>query len=431
MRLLKRNNEGKSRPFSFITFKAHAPPYAILSHTWGIEDEEVTFRDLMDGTGKNKAGYNKIWFCDTHAHRDGLEYFWVDSCCIDKSSSAELSEAINSMFQWYRNATECYVYLSDVSMSHLDSLGNQERQPISKRFAKSRWFTRGWTLPELLAPKSVEFFSQEGDKLGNKKSLEALLCQITGIPDKALQGSSLSSFSVTERISWQENRETTRQEDNYYSLLGIFGVHMPVIYGEGREKAFRKLIEGIKVTIDDSSQLQNVPHYLPLSESGFRILQLCRIRTGNEITGLIIGNEITGLMQEYILGSQDYNALSYVWGHEPDIHRITVNNKPFFIRPNLFHALQRITNDELSVDLWVDSVCIDQSNEAERGAQVRRMADIFQNAKNVWIWLGEEDLTSKAAMELIPKIIDPDFRWDGVWWETHDFLAFDQLLARP
>jgi hypothetical protein len=136
-------------------------------------------------------------------------------------------------------------------------------------------------------------------------------------------------------------------------------------------------------------------------------------------------------MEEFLLESREYNALSYVWGYEPAIHQINVNHEPFLVRPNLFQALQRIMADEVSVGLWVDSVCINQSNKAERGAQVKRMADIFRSAKNVWIWLGEEDLTSKAAMELIPKIIAPDFRWDGVWWETQDFLAFDHLLARP
>jgi hypothetical protein len=111
MRLVEYNNDGE---FSLATFVGDdVPRYAILSHRWG--EEEVTFKDLTDSTGKNKAGYGKIQFCGEQARRNGLQYFWVDTCCIDKSNSTELAEAINSMFRWYRDATRCYVYLSDVS----------------------------------------------------------------------------------------------------------------------------------------------------------------------------------------------------------------------------------------------------------------------------------------------------------------------------
>jgi hypothetical protein len=98
------------------------PKYAILSHTWGADVEEVIFQDLMNRTGENKSGYKKIDFCRDQAERDGLRYFWVDTCCIDKANSTELAEAINSMFRWYRNAAKCYVYLSDVSTNDLDQV---------------------------------------------------------------------------------------------------------------------------------------------------------------------------------------------------------------------------------------------------------------------------------------------------------------------
>src|SRR5271155_2034114 len=93
------------------------PAYAILSHTWGDDGQEFTFEDLAKGAGKSKPGYRKIRFCGEQAARDGLRYFWVDTCCIDKSDAAELQSAINSMFQWYKNAARCYVYLPDVSVS--------------------------------------------------------------------------------------------------------------------------------------------------------------------------------------------------------------------------------------------------------------------------------------------------------------------------
>ncbi|KAN0073071.1 HET domain containing protein [Elaphomyces granulatus] len=234
MRLLKRNNTGQFSLTKDLLVSDDIPRYAILSHGWGTDTEEVSFKDMIDGTGKRKTGYNKIRFCGEQAGHDGLEYFWIDTCCIDKSSSAELHEAINSMFRWYRDAAKCYVYMADVKSSQL---------PWELSFRKSRWFTRGWTLQELVAPAIVEFFSKEGEQLGNKKSLERHIHEVTGIPIKALRGSPLSDYSIPERMLWAEKRETTRKEDKAYSLLGIFDVYMPLIYGEGRENAFRRLRE--------------------------------------------------------------------------------------------------------------------------------------------------------------------------------------------
>jgi hypothetical protein len=242
MRLLKLRDNGE---FSLTKdLINNFPPYAILSHTWGDYDDEVTFKDLIKGFGKTKVGYRKIQFCAERASRDGLQHFWVDTCCIDKSNNAELSEAIISMFRWYGNATKCYVYLADVSINGQDPT-NQSLQSWEPVFRKSRWFTRGWTLQELIAPPLVEFFSVEGKVLGDKKSLERQVHEVTGIPASALQGSALSGFSVTERLSWAESRETEREEDKAYSLLGMFNVHMPPLYGEGMESAFRRLREEI------------------------------------------------------------------------------------------------------------------------------------------------------------------------------------------
>ena len=196
----------------------------------------------MDGTGEGKPGYNKIRFCGEQARRDDLQYIWVDTCCIDKSSSAELTEAINSMFRWYREAAKCYVYLSDVSKGNYDHL---PRSIWKSAFRGSRWFTRGWTLQELIAPTSVEFYSSEGMRLGDKRSMEQQIHEITSIPVRALRGNPLSDFSFEERLSWAIKRETTREEDKAYSLLGIFDISMPLIYGEGREKASKRLQEEI------------------------------------------------------------------------------------------------------------------------------------------------------------------------------------------
>lgn len=243
MRLLHYDNNGEFSLSEF--FEGDIPKYAILSHRWGAE--EVIFKDLTDGTSKSKAGHSKIQFCGEQARRDGLKYFWVDTCCINKSDAVELQEAINSMFGWYRNAVKCYVYLPDVSRSRTDS-ADISNEAWESTFRKSEWFTRGWTLQELIAPVSVEFFSKEQELLGNKSSLERHICEITGIPANALRGSSLSNFSVAERMSWATTRKTFRQEDKAYSLLGIFNVNMPLIYGEGNHRAMQRLREEIEKT---------------------------------------------------------------------------------------------------------------------------------------------------------------------------------------
>jgi hypothetical protein len=248
MRLLHtRRGEEKFRWTEYLGGKT-IPPYAILSHTW-TEGQEVTLADLKDSEravdvdGRIKEGYQKLRFCEEQAKRDGLDYFWVDTCCIDKTNNTELSKAINSMFRWYQNARRCYVFLSDVRNDSLEGDGESW-------FRQSRWFERGWTLQELLAPRSVEFFSKEGVRLGDKESLKQLIHEVTGIPLKALTGSELSEFDVDKRLSefdvdkrlsWAANRQTTEEEDGAYCLFGIFGVHLPLIYGEGIENALKRL----------------------------------------------------------------------------------------------------------------------------------------------------------------------------------------------
>ena len=255
MRLLQHSDTGE---FSFtkdLVGDDQIPPYAILSHTWGLDTDEVTFEDLTNNTGRHKAGYEKIWFCGEQARQDDLQYFWIDTCCINRANYTELSQAINSMFGWYRDATRCYVYLPDVSNPAFDTNEDFNPRPWESNFRKSRWFERGWTLQELLAPSSVEFFSRERQRLGDKRSLKQQIHEITGIADSALQGAPLSQFSVDERLSWIERRQTKLEEDKAYSLLGIFDVSMPLIYGEGRERAFKRLRKEIdSITADIAKQ---------------------------------------------------------------------------------------------------------------------------------------------------------------------------------
>ncbi|KNG50464.1 armadillo-like helical protein [Stemphylium lycopersici] len=234
--------------FSLTSFDNHpGSPYAILSHTW-TAGEEVTYKDLVEGTGTHKSGYAKLHFCSERAAEDGLEYFWIDSCCIDKTTSEELSTAINSMFNWYKRAAACYVYLTDVSVSEEVTDAESVRTLWEPSFRRSRWFTRGWTLQELLAPPSVEFFSREGKRLGSRISLQHSIHEITGIPIEALRarGQELSAFSVNERMSWAAGRTTSLEEDAIYCLLGIFGVFLSPIYGEGKIHANLRLREQIQ-----------------------------------------------------------------------------------------------------------------------------------------------------------------------------------------
>jgi hypothetical protein len=244
MRLLERQPDGNLILREF-TDKV-VPAYAILSHTWSVDsNEEVSFQDVEAGSGKSKAGWKKITFCADRAKADGLRYFWIDTCCIDKKNKAKLSQAIRSMFQWYRKATRCYVYLLDVYVRKRKIEDENTNSSWEQAFRASKWFTRGWTLQELLAPQLVEFFSQECQRLGDKRSLRHIIQEVTCIPKSALEGNSLSQFSANQRFLWMEHRQTKEEEDKAYSLLGIFGVSMTPLYGEGVISASKRLREEI------------------------------------------------------------------------------------------------------------------------------------------------------------------------------------------
>ncbi|KAH6900806.1 heterokaryon incompatibility protein-domain-containing protein [Thelonectria olida] len=206
-----------------------APPYAILSHTWGIE--EVTLKDLEAGDWKDRQdkreGHEKITGCCAAAAAEGFGYAWIDTCCIDKTSSAELSEAINSMFRWYHESAICYAYLRDVDSA-------QDPNSPDSDFSKSRWFTRGWTLQELLAPTEIVFLGRDWGEIGTKNTLQGAITKITRISSAALEDRSFTNYSVAQKMSWAAGRCTTRPEDEAYCLLGLFDVNMPLLYGEGQ-----------------------------------------------------------------------------------------------------------------------------------------------------------------------------------------------------
>ncbi|KAK5994455.1 Vegetative incompatibility protein HET-E-1 [Cladobotryum mycophilum] len=208
------------------------PTYVILSHTWG--QDEVLFDNIQDNTAAGRKGYAKVLACCQKAAKEGFEWVWIDTCCINKASSAELSDAINSMYKWYKWSAICYAYLQDITD---DSSSSSSRKFTD--ISKSRWFKRGWTLQELLAPRIVEFYTSEWSEIGTKTSLASRISAITRIPTRILRGDDISTCSVAERMSWASERKTTRYEDWAYSLLGLFNVNMPPLYGEGTRSFIR------------------------------------------------------------------------------------------------------------------------------------------------------------------------------------------------
>ncbi|KAH7235943.1 heterokaryon incompatibility protein-domain-containing protein [Fusarium tricinctum] len=275
--------------------------YAILSHTWG--NDEVLYRDIQDPTRmeeirkRNGAGYRKIAQSCEKALSRGHDYIWIDTCCIDKSSSAELSEAINSMFRWYTKASACYAYLSDV---FLHEVGVE----VVDGLKKSRWFTRGWTLQELIAPNDVEFFDHNWSPLGDRHTLASTIREITGIDQSYLHrpdakkdrkiSTQLQRENVATRMGWMAQRETTRVEDMAYSMLGIFGINMPILYGEGNRAFLRLQEEILKQSQDQSILVWRWPlsrkpeekahrmHFLADSPANFNL----RTYAGQEDSGL-------------------------------------------------------------------------------------------------------------------------------------------------
>ncbi|KAK8016842.1 hypothetical protein PG993_015031 [Apiospora rasikravindrae] len=220
--------------------------YGVLSHRWLREEDEVKYNDLpQQDQARGKKGYFKITHTCELARRDGLRYVWLDTCCIDKSSSAELQESINSMYRWYEDSAVCYVHLKDTDL---------DRTPASRiEIGRDEWFERAWTLQELVAPKNVKFYDKNWRYIGDKHGLKQQIHERTGISTSLLENkASLEDFSIAERMSWAAGRKGTVVEDRAYSLFGLFGINMPMLYGE-RENAFLRLQEEIIKSSDDHS----------------------------------------------------------------------------------------------------------------------------------------------------------------------------------
>ncbi|KAK7752623.1 hypothetical protein SLS62_005392 [Diatrype stigma] len=255
----------------FAAFEGeYIPEYAILSHTW-VQEEEVTFlemKELVDDSShpaRGRSGFRKIKGACRKARSYNLAYAWVDTCCIDKKDPTELGEAINSMFRWYQQATLCLVYLEDL-IDGVCTIGN---------LGACRWFTRGWCLQELIAPKEMRFYNRYWKCVGWKKRLCYEISQITDIGSAVLNHElSLDLIPVVQKMSWAAKRHTTRVEDRAYCLLGIFGIHMPLLYGEGVE-AFTRLQEEIIKRLDDLSIFAPASEILVTQRSSDNMVQDC------------------------------------------------------------------------------------------------------------------------------------------------------------
>lgn len=254
-------------------FDDKIPDYAILSDRRG--DDEVSYQDFQIGRRTNGSGYAKILaFCnfaatDSSVYRNHrpvrgrFEWVWIDTCCIDQSSSAELSEAINSMYRWYANCVVCYAYLSDV-------VTGTDRNQTMRAFEDSQWYGRGWTLQELLAPPRLMFFDRHWTCLGTRENLAPSINTAAGISQALVTGFhdvSPISISAAEKFSWIATRNTSRLEDKAYCLMGLFDINMPLLYGEGK-KAFRRLqLEVLRSTNDESVFIWDFPAVWPWAQA--------------------------------------------------------------------------------------------------------------------------------------------------------------------
>jgi hypothetical protein len=243
--------------FKFEVYEhPNVPRYAAASHRW-IEPTEATLKDVRKQLNTDTLGYKKVEGLASfiRSHAPDIDLLWIDTCCVDQKSSKEVDEAVNSMFNWYKRAAVCIAYMADVKSST-----DTQSDDCMSEFKKSVWFTRGWTLQELLAPETVVFLAQQWNVIGHKgnsgsknlpfhpgPSLNSVVSQITGIREIVLVDYEHSKILTFEdKLKWAANRNTTKEEDMVYCLLGIFGVHMNTLYGESGPEAFSRLEEAIE-----------------------------------------------------------------------------------------------------------------------------------------------------------------------------------------
>jgi len=362
------------------------PPYAILSHTWG--EGEVSFQDLKDPSVNKKRGFEKIKNCCAQAQLDRIEWVWTDTCCIDRSNSEELSGAINSMYKWFEDAAVCYAYLSDVS-----SLEDQ----IQPTLRRCRWFTRKWTLQELVAPHFVVFFAHDWVRIGTRSSLHSILSEITGIQSAVLIGEKKpKQCHVSERMAWTSNRMTTRVEDDAYSMMGLFDIKMPLLYGEG-SRAFRRLQEEISKT-----------HYASVLDTA---------RTGMRL--LVTKSDPLEIKSFAATDSPEYAILSHTWGSPDDevsfldVRKGKADSKEMYRKVRKSCQLAASHGFEY---IWIDTCCINKNSSAELQEAICSMYRWYKNARICYVYLEDCPVSSKS-----PNLWD--CRWFTRGWTLREYFC--------
>jgi hypothetical protein len=331
------------------TFTGTIPNYAILSHTWNPAD--ITFVQFQNGIRNDKIRN----FC-ARAREEGLEFGWIDFCCINRSNNAELHDAINSMYNWYERAVVCYTHLEDLSIFW--SVRSNEMEVLLRA---CRWFTRGWTLIELIAPPRVQFYSADWSLIGTRDTLSSPISRLSGVPLELLIATKApSDYEVSEKMGWAKNRKTRRAEDQAYSLMGLFGITMPIQYGEGGV-AFARLREEIRKTEAFLSLGKQVP--------GLRLL---------------VAQSSSLEIQSFHAGSiPDYAILSHTWSNDEvsfqDIQNGSISEES--IGYQKIKSCCRLAASHGFRYLWVDTCCIDKSSSTELQEAICSMYEWYKSAK--------------------------------------------------
>ncbi len=364
------------------------PPYAILSHMWGTE--EVSLHDLQDPSVNAKRGFEKIKKCCDQAQLDKIQWVWIDTCCLDRSNSEEISEAVNSMYKWFENAAVCYAYLSDVSSS------DDQIRPTLQR---CRYFTRKWTLQELVAPRSVVFFAEDWVKIGTRSSLHSIISEITGIQSAVLIGEKKpKQCHVSERMAWASNRTATRVEDEAYAMMGLFDIKMPILYGEG-SRAFRRLQDEISKT-----------HYSSILDTA---------RTGMRL--LVTKSEPLEIRSFAASDSPEFAILSHTWGSPDDevsfsdIREGKAESKKYYQKVRKSCELAAKHGFEY---IWIDTCCINKSSSAELQEAICSMYRWYKNARVCYVYL-EDCLVSSESLNLWHS------RWFTRGWTLREYFCHE------
>lgn len=358
-------------------FEHAIPRYAVLSHMWG--GNEVPFMECQALSPEERGRIEKIRRCCLQAVKDGIQWVWIDTCCIvrshsgvyeDKKNNVELSEIINSIYAWLENSEVCYAYLDDVS-----NFASETRRTLRT----CKWFTRKWTLQELVAPTSVRFYAKNWVEIGTRSSLHDIIAEITGIPSSVLKGEKTAKqCHVSERIAWAANREATEVEDKAYSLLGLLDIKLPIKYGEG-SRAFRRLQDKVRET--------HYPSILDAPSTGMRLL---------------VTNSATLEIKKFTANdTPEYAILSHTWGHPDDeVSFWDVCNGEAEKKKLGFQKIKKCC--QLAAEhgfeyLWVDTCCIDKDSSAELQEAICSMYRWYKLAQICYVYLKDYNTLSEDS----------------------------------